>query len=220
MYVIRVNGDNNISTIVNQNIAQGYKLSDWFWIFSDQYYKDKDMTNCEATIEFILPESQEVISEKLLLKPDLYEGSVKYALSSKSKLTNESGIVKAKIKFINSSEEVIRETTYVSIGISTTYEWHDDTQFTPPSSDKDCLCDTDEHIEKLMERIRPLTFESVEAANTALNSGELKYMYLGQSVIIVNNGKYNLYSVQTKDGKYVADPVDTYGEGAVWNEED
>lgn len=220
MYAIRVNSDNSISTIINQNIAQGYKLSDWFWIFSDQYYKDKDMTNCEAMIEFILPKSQEVISEKLLLKPDLYEGSVKYALSSKSKLTNESGIVKAKIKFINSSEEVIRETAYVGIGISTTYEWHDDTQFTPPSSDKGCSCDTDEHIEKLMERIRPLTFESVEAANTALNSGELKYMYLGQSVIIVNNGKYDLYSVQTKNGKYVADPVDTYGEGAVWNEED
>ena len=53
MYAIRVNSDNSISTIINQNIAQGYKLSDWFWIFSDQYYKDKDMTNCEAMIEFI-----------------------------------------------------------------------------------------------------------------------------------------------------------------------
>ena len=76
MYTIRVNSDNSISTIINQNIAQGYKLSDWFWIFSDQYYKDKDMTNCEAMIEFILPKSQEVISEKLLLKPDLLKQQI------------------------------------------------------------------------------------------------------------------------------------------------
>ena len=70
MYAIRVNSDNSISTIINQNIAQGYKLSDWFWIFSDQYYKDKDMTNCEAMIEFITSDGDYITTntgEKIIL---------------------------------------------------------------------------------------------------------------------------------------------------------
>ena len=110
MYAVRINDDNTVSTLVNQRIYQGYKLADWFWILQKPFYNGKSMSEYVATIQFTLPTSKKVITEKIILKDEYYEGCLKYALSSKSKITNESGVVLAKIIFNDSDENVIRET--------------------------------------------------------------------------------------------------------------
>lgn len=225
MYAVQINDDNSMTAIINQRISQGYKLADWFWFFVKPYYQDINMSDYNASIEFILPVSQKVITEKLILKSEMYEDYLKYSISSKSKITNEAGVVQVKVIFRNASDEIVRETSYLKIGISTTTDWHNDTQYdeTKPNdgnSGSGCNCNDDEHIAKLIEQIRPLVFDSVESAESKINSDDATNIYLGQSVIVVNNGKYLLYSIQNgENGRYAVEPVDTYGEGAVWVEE-
>lgn len=225
MYAVCINDDNSISVLVNQRIYQGYKLSDWFWFLQKPFYNGKQMLKYTAAIQFTLPVSKKVITEKIILKDESYAGYLKYSLSSKSKITNESGVVLAKVIFSDSEDTIIRETSEFRIGISTTADWHDDDSFHESSGNgsengNNCDCDREEHIKEILSRTKPLIFESVNDAETQLNSGAITDLYYGQAVVIKINGKYVSYTIQQGTNGYVVEPVDTVGtsEGLFWQE--
>ena len=181
------------------------------------------MSKYDASIQFTLP-SKKVITEKITLKDESYEGYLKYALSSRSKITNESGVVLVKIIFSDSDENVIRETTEFKVPISTTVDWHDDDSFNEPngsgnsgseSGGGNCNCDSEEHLREILAKTKPLIFESVNDAETQLNSGKITDLYYGQAVVIKINGKYVSYTIQKGSNGYVVEPVDTVGTGTV-----
>ena len=225
MYAVCINDDNTVSTLVNQRIYQGYKLADWFWFLQKPFYNGKQMSKYDASIQFILP-SKKVITEKITLKDESYEGYLKYALSSRSKITNESGVVLVKIIFSDFDENVIRETTEFKVPISTTVDWHDDDSFNEPNGSEsgggNCNCDSEEHLREILAKTKPLIFESVNDAETQLNSGKITNLYYGQAVVIKINGKYVSYTIQKGSNGYVVEPVDTVGtgtiEGLFWQE--
>lgn len=235
MYAVCINDDNTVSTLVNQRIYQGYKLADWFWFLQKPFYNGKQMSKYDASIQFTLPINKKVITEKITLKDESYEGYLKYALSSKSKLTNESGVVLVKVIFSDSDENIIRETSEFKVPISTTVDWHDDDSFNEPngngsgnsgsgseSSGGNCNCDSEEHLREILAKTKPLIFESVNDAETQLNSGKITDLYYGQAVVIKINGKYVSYTIQEGSNGYVVEPVDTVGigtvEGLFWQE--
>ena len=226
MYAVCINDDNIVSTLVNQRIYQGYKLADWFWFLQKPFYNGKQMSKYDASIRFTLPVSKKVIIEKITLKDDSYEGYLKYALSSRSKLTNESGVVLVKVIFSDSDENIIRETSEFKVPISTTVDWHDDDSFNEStgngsgnsgseSSGGNCNCDNEEHLREILAKTKPLIFESVNDAETQLNSGKITDLYYGQAVVIKINGKYVSYTIQKGSNGYVVEPVDTVGTGTV-----
>lgn len=230
MYAVCINDDNTVSTLVNQRIYQGYKSADWFWFLQKPYYNGQKILEYIVTVQFILPISKKVITEKIILKDESYNGYLKYALSSKSKITNESGVVLAKIIFNDSDGNVVRETSEFKIGISTTVDWHNDDSFnessgnssSSESNDNKCNCNSEEHIKEILSRTKPLIFESVNDAETQLNSGVITDLYYGQAVVIKINGKYVPYTIQQGTNGYVVEPVDTVGtgtiEGLFWQE--
>lgn len=227
MYAIKINNDNTISVIINQPICQGYKLSDWFWIMAEPYYNHKKMAEYTATAEFVLPSSKTIINEKIILKDELYEECLKYTLSSKSKITKESGVVVAKIIFKDSENNLIRETSEFKVKISTSSDWHDDS-FNDSSGDKPdsepdgnhCNCNSEEHMKEILSKTKPLVFESVNDAEIKLNSDTSNTLYFGQIVLIKNNGKFIPYTIQQGTNGYTIEPVDTVGgnEGIFWKE--
>jgi len=178
-----------------------------FWLEIKTEYID---ANLEKVIDYLSKESQ------LAKKNELYDGLVKFCLSSKSRLTEEAGEVKTKFSFKGINGNVIRESKEIVVNIYDEDEWHNKGDEGSSGDDSGCDCD----IDKIIERLRPLTYESVEAAETSINSGEVKHIYLGQNVIIIQDGKYLLYSVQQGTDGYKLDPVDTYGESAVWDEDE
>lgn len=224
MYAVCINDDNTVSTLVNQRIYQGYKLADWFWFLQKPFYNGKQMSKYDASIQFTLP-SKKVITEKIILKDESYEGYLKYALSSRSKITNESGVVLVKIIFSDSDENIIRETSEFKVPISTTVDWHDDDSFNESNGNSgggNCNCDSEEHLREILAKTKPLVFESVKDAETQLNSGKITDLYYGQAVVIKINGKYVSYTIQKGSNGYVVEPVDTVGigtvEGLFWQE--
>lgn len=213
MYAVFINADNSVLTLVNQRIYQGYKLADWFWFLQNPFYEDKQMSKYFASIQFTLPVSKRVIIEKITLKDESYEGYLKYALSSRSKITNESGVVLAKVIFSDSDENVIRETSEFKIPISTTVDWHDDSE-NSGSESSGCNCNSEEYLKEILAKTKPLIFESVSNAETQLNSGKITGLYYGQAVVIKINGKYVSYTIQKGSNGYIVEPVDTVGTGA------
>lgn len=230
MYAVCINDDNTVSTLVNQRIYQGYKLSDWFWFLEKPYYNGNKMSEYIASVQFTLPVSKRVITEKIILKDEYYEGYLKYSLSSNSKITKESGVVLAKIIFKDFSDNIIRETSEFKIGISTTVDWHDDDSFNESSggnnssgTGNNCDCNSEEHIKEILSQTRPLVFESTNDAEMQLNSGAITNLYYGQTVVIKINGKYLSYTIQEGKNGYVVEPVDTIGgdgtiAGLFWQE--
>lgn len=231
MYTVCINNDNTVSTLVNQRIYQGYKLADWFWFLQKPFYNGEQMSKYDASIQFTLPVSKKVIIEKITLKDESYEGYLKYALSSRSKLTNESGVVLVKVIFSDSDENIIRETSEFKVPISTTVDWHDDNSFNESTGNSgsesgggNCNCDSEEHLKEILAKTRPLVFESVNDAEMQLNSGTIANLYYGQTVVIKINGKYLSYTIQEGKNGYVVEPVDTIGgdgtiSGLFWKED-
>ena len=227
MYAVFINDDNTVSTLVNQRIYQGYKLADWFWFLQKPFYNGKQMSKYDTSIQFTLPVSKKVIIEKITLKDESYEGYLKYALSSKSKLTNDSGVVLIKVIFNDSDENVIRETLEFKVPISTTGDWHDDDSFNESSGSEsgggNCDCDSEEHLKEILAKTKPLIFESVNDAETQLNSGKISDLYYGQRIVIKINSKYVSYTIQKGSNGYVVEPVDTVSTGTVeglfWQED-
>ncbi len=225
MYAVGINNDNTVTTLVNQRIYQGYRLSDWFWFFTNPNYNGNNMREYSSEIQFILPVSKKIFIENIILKNELYEGSLKYSLSSKSKLTNEPGLVSVKVIFKDLSGNIIRETSEFTVKISTTDNWHNDIDInSPDSSEEDntgCNCDSEEYMNKIISKTKPLMFTSVSDAETKLNSGEIKGVYYGQSIIIDQDGKYIPYTVQSGTNGYTIEPVDnnTECDGVEWQED-
>ena len=224
MYTVQLNDDKSVSTIINQRINVGYQNSDWFWFLIKPSFQQRNTLSNVVSIEFVLPVSKKTITETLVAKNEYYGSYLKYALSKYSKLTKESGWVEMKIIFTDSSGSVSSDT--FKVGVSTDEDYHDDILYDNPEIDgsgydqKGCTCDMDAEINKVIEMTRPLVYDSVSSAVDELNSERVKNIYLGQSVIIVSNGKYLLYSIQQGADGYVVEPVDTVGEGSVWEEED
>ena len=202
MYAVKVNNDTTVTKVVEQEIFVNYKLADWFYVFTNQYVNGEDFSNIKGFIEYKSPQSNKVITEALSLKHEMYNENYKFVLSSNSDITNETGVVKAKFIFKKGSFVVLTSAT-IDIKILSEKEYHDDGTTVPtPSSNID--------IDKIMEKIRPLTYSSISEAETDLNSGNVKDIYLGQSVIILNNGRYELYTVQKDNSTdmYIVEPVD------------
>lgn len=63
-----------------------------------------------------------------------------------------------------------------------------------------------------------IPYDSVSDAEEAINSGEIS-VYPGMLLNVKKNEKYLLYSVQVKNGRYIVEPVDTYGESSIWEDD-
>lgn len=227
MYAIYVNTENGILTLANQRIYRGYRCQDWFWIFTLPYYKGAKISRYIAEIEFVLPRSGKKITEKVILKDECYNGFLKYSVSSKSKITNEPGIVHAKIIFKDSEGKIARSTSEFTFKISTTGKWHNDISDNTNSgssggnNDNNCNCNSEEYINELLSKTKPPAFNSVKEAEDMLNSGDISNVYYGQSIIIKDNGKYLSYTVQKGKNGYTVEPVDIDGSsnGFEWEED-
>lgn len=225
MYAIGINDDNTISTLVNHQICEGYKLSDWFWIFVRPYYNGDTMQKYTAFIEYTLPKSKKVIVEKLSSKDEKYKNVLKYSLLSTSHFTKEYGVVAANIIFKDDKETMVRKTSTFFVKISISEKWHNDIQNNSDSSsgnkpsENECGC-LKESMEQILSKTRPLVFDSVSDAENNLNSGEIEDIYLGQPVIINKDGKYISYTVQKNGNEYTVEPVDTVcnGDNLTWQE--
>lgn len=216
MYAVRLNTDSSVTTVVNQRISVGYQAQDWFWFFLPPIFKGKSASECVVSIQYVTPQSKKTKTEVLIAKNEYYGENLKYALPKYSKLTNESGTVEIVIIYTDNESSVTSDK--FTVGVSTDNDYHDDKTYDNPdlNPDDDYL---DEFIEKVINLTKPLIFDSVENAITTVNSGDIK-VYLGQNVIIIQNGKYLLYSIQQGTDGYIVDPVDTYGEGAIWTDDD
>lgn len=216
MYTVQLNSDKTITTVINQRISVGYQTEDWFWFLLPPVFQGKDASESVVTIEYTLPISKKAKTEVLGAKNEYYGSNLKYVLPKYSKLTNEAGAVEIQIVYTD-NESSVKSDKFI-VGISTGEDFHDDKTYDNPdlNPDDDYL---DEFIEKVINLTKPLIFDSVENATTAVNSDDIK-VYLGQNVIIIQNGKYLLYSIQQGTDGYIVDPVDTYGEGAIWTDDD
>lgn len=210
MYAIRLENDNSISKEFTSNINIGYKNSNWFWLIMAKYYNGGNYIKYDTYIEYTLPQSKNIITEKMILIDD-YNNQLKYTLPYSNyyitQITNEIGVVNAKIIIKKSDNSVIRQSKEFSLRVSDDDDYHSDTDYKPI----DNTIDSDENIEKIVNKTKPSQFNSIEEAIIALNSGSIKNIYYGKEIIIFENNRYTTYTVQQGINGYTIEPVDIKG---------
>ena len=99
MYTILLNDTNELVTSVKERIMQRSKLVDSLHFLVDPIYKEMDMSDFVATMEYILPISREYRTEILVQSPDLYKEKLEYKLPFDTCLTKEHGKIEVQLTF-------------------------------------------------------------------------------------------------------------------------
>lgn len=99
MYTILVNDDNTLTTSIRERIMQRSKLVDSLHFLVSPTYKGLDMTDFTVTMEYILPVSNEYVSEVLVKSDESYKEMLEYKLPFDTDLTKEAGEIEVKLTF-------------------------------------------------------------------------------------------------------------------------
>ena len=132
MYTILLNETNELITSVKERIMQRSKLVDNLHFLVDPIYKGHDMSEFMATMEYLLPVSKELHTEKLTLSDELYKEKLEYKVPFDTTLTKEAGKIEVQLTFtkIEMDEEgkttqYVRKTSPASITIVPISAWSD-----------------------------------------------------------------------------------------------
>lgn len=219
MYKVQINPDNTVSNLETQNISVGYKDNDWFYILSDTKHNGIYLQNYRAYIEYTLPITKNLITERIYLNRELSTKMLNYEISSNSGITAERGVVIATILFKDSKSKTVRSSKKFNIYIDTTEPSPDPDP--TPSPTPSCVC-TDDDVRK---KAKPLTFETEADALTAINSGTIVNAYLGMEILIHEGDNYTPYTMQLDEhGNYHIEPMNGFDGGsyvgAYWIEDE
>ena len=99
MYTILVNDDNTLSVTKRDRIMQKSTGFDAIRFLVNPKYKGFDMSQCNVTLRYKTPLSQELKTETLQLASETYNGFLQYIIQVDSKLTHEPGDIVCNITF-------------------------------------------------------------------------------------------------------------------------
>lgn len=121
MYTILITSDNQLLTSVKERIMQRSKLVDKLHFLTSQMYNDENMSDYQATMEYILPVSKEYRVDYLVKSNDLYKDEyLEYKIPIDTNLTKEPGNIEIQITFskseMNSDGEVIQHIRKINPG--------------------------------------------------------------------------------------------------------
>lgn len=121
MYTILITSDNQLLTSVKERIMQRSKLVDKLHFLTSQMYNDEDMSDYQATMEYILPVSKEYRVDYLIKSNNLYKNEyLEYKIPIDTNLTKEPGNIEIQITFskseMNSDGEVIQHIRKINPG--------------------------------------------------------------------------------------------------------
>lgn len=100
MYTILVNDDNELITTVKERIMQRSKLVNNLHFLVPQKYKDFDMNNFTAMMEYILPVSRELHTEILDKSEELYKDHIEFKFPIDTSITKEAGAIELLLTFV------------------------------------------------------------------------------------------------------------------------
>ena len=182
MYTILVNNDNTLTTSVKERIMQRSKLVDSLHFLCSPTYKELDMSDFTATLEYVLPISKEYKTEELVKSDELYKGMLEYKLPFDTVLTKESGDIEAQITFSKvdldtdgNNIQYVRKTSPVNITIVPITAWSDIVPDEALNAIDQRILKTDAQIKALIEASEVTRLE--KADNIILDS-ENKELYL------------------------------------------
>lgn len=100
MYTILVSEDNELITTIKERIMQRSKLVDNLHFLVPQTYKDFDMNNFTAMLEYITPVSRELHTEILDKSEELYKDHIEFKFPIDTSITKEAGSIELLLTFI------------------------------------------------------------------------------------------------------------------------
>lgn len=98
-YTIIVCDDNSLYGSCKKKIMQREKLFNTLCFLVAPHYNGYDMSKCTVTLRYLLPISNEFVTETLVLSEEKYEGYLKYVLPVDTCLTKEWGNVELNLTF-------------------------------------------------------------------------------------------------------------------------
>lgn len=157
MYVIKVNGDNTLTSPIKQRIIQRSKLVDTFIFLVKQDYNGHDMSTSTVLLEYLKPASKKYKTEILVLSEERYKGYLKYLLPIDTEFTDESGSLELQLSFIyvdidadgNVIQRVRKTSPTIDVEIVPISAWSD---IIPDS----VLSDLDQRIIKIDAQIKAI----------------------------------------------------------------
>ena len=100
MYTILVSDNNELVTTVKERIMQRSKLVGNLHFLVPQKYKDFDMDNFTAMLEYILPVSKELHTEILDKSEELYKDHIEFKFPVDTSITKEAGQIEILLTFV------------------------------------------------------------------------------------------------------------------------
>lgn len=100
MYTILVSDNNELVTTVKERIMQRSKLVGNLHFLVPQKYKDFDMDNFTAMLEYILPVSKELHTEILDKSEELYKDHIEFKFPIDTSITKEAGSIEILLTFV------------------------------------------------------------------------------------------------------------------------
>lgn len=100
MYTILVSDNNELVTTVKERIMQRSKLVGNLHFLVPQKYKDFDMDNFTAMLEYILPVSKELHTEILDKSEELYKDHIEFKFPVDTSITKEAGSIEILLTFV------------------------------------------------------------------------------------------------------------------------
>ena len=132
MYTILVDDSNARITTLKERIIQRSKLVDNLHFLVSPTYKNFDMRNFTAVMEYVTPVSRELHTEFLTQSPDLYKDMIEYKLPIDTTITKEAGTFELKLTFTYVEMDTegnvyqhVRKTTPTGITIVACPAWCD-----------------------------------------------------------------------------------------------
>ena len=187
MYTILVDDSNALITTVRERIIQRSKLVDNLHFLVNPTYKNFDMSQFTAVMEYVTPVSRELHTEFLTQSQELYKDMIEYKLPIDTNITKEAGIFELKLTFTYVEMDVdgkiyqhVRKTTPTGITIIPCPAWCD---IVPDAA----LSALDQRIIGLEALVHALDDESKIIYETKADN--IKYDNTSNTLQLMSNGK-------------------------------
>lgn len=205
-YTIVVGDDNSLYGSNKEKIIQKEKLFSKIWFLVAPYYKGYDMSQCVATLRYVLPISKEFVTETLVLSDEKYNEYLKYVLPVNTNLSKEWGDIEMNLTFtmvdVDDNGDIIhrvRKTTNHILHITQLPDWD---KFVPDAS----LAAIDQRIIMTQAQIKRLEAISQEKAdNIKYNENENSLQLLSGNKEIGNKVTLKTGDASLEDGVPVVD---------------
>lgn len=132
MYTILISDTNELVTTVKERIVQRSKLVDNLHFLVSPTYKEYDMQNFTAMLEYVTPASRELKSEILTKSDALYKGMIEYKFPIDTSITKEAGDIELLLTFVyvemqpdGKTYQHVRKTTPTTIHVVPVPAWCD-----------------------------------------------------------------------------------------------